>query len=156
MGCLLASQSLKHCLTHWGWVMHICVNKLIIIDSDNGLSPGRRQAIIWTNAVILLIETIGTNFSEKAFEKVVCEMVVILFRPQCVKAIGFTATHLHHVGGNLLSLQKLSGKLVQLGNNTTPFELNSIQFPLQSHCLCVCMYLEVVFMAFGNHKFPEN
>ena len=26
--------------------------------------PGRRQAIIWTNAVILLIRTLGTNFSE--------------------------------------------------------------------------------------------
>ena len=30
--------------------MHICVDKLTIIGSDNGLSPGRRQAIIWTNA----------------------------------------------------------------------------------------------------------
>ena len=28
------------------------------------LSPGRRQAIIWTNAGILLIRTLGTNFSE--------------------------------------------------------------------------------------------
>ena len=27
---------------------HICVGKLTIIGSDNGLSPGRRQAIIWT------------------------------------------------------------------------------------------------------------
>ena len=30
----------------------------------NGLSPGRRQAIIWTNAGILLIGPWGTNFSE--------------------------------------------------------------------------------------------
>ena len=51
-------------LTHWGRVKHICVNKLTIIGSDNGLSPGRRQAIIWTNAGILLIRTLGTNFSE--------------------------------------------------------------------------------------------
>ena len=43
---------------------HICVSKLTIIGSDNGLSPGRRQAIIWTNAGILLIRTVGTNFSE--------------------------------------------------------------------------------------------
>ena len=43
---------------------HICVSKLTIIGSDNGLSPGRRQAIIWTNAGILLIQTLGTNFSE--------------------------------------------------------------------------------------------
>ena len=43
---------------------HICVGKFTIIGSDNGLSPGRRQAIIWTNAGILLIEPLGTNFSE--------------------------------------------------------------------------------------------
>ena len=51
-------------LTHWGWVTHICVGNLTIIGSDNGLSPGRRQAIIWTNAGILLIGPWGTNFSE--------------------------------------------------------------------------------------------
>ena len=51
-------------LTHWGRVTHICISKLAIIGSDNGLSPGRRQAIIWTNAGILLIQTLGTNFSE--------------------------------------------------------------------------------------------
>ena len=51
-------------LTHWGRVTHICVGKQTIIGSDNGLSPGRRQAIIWTNAGILLIGPLGTNFSE--------------------------------------------------------------------------------------------
>ena len=51
-------------LTHWGWVMHICVSKPIIIGSDNGLSPGRHQAIIGTNAEILLIGPLGTNISE--------------------------------------------------------------------------------------------
>ena len=47
-----------------GRVTHICVSKLASIGSDNGLSPGRRQAIIWTNDGILLIEPLGTNFSE--------------------------------------------------------------------------------------------
>ena len=42
----------------------ICISKLIIIGSDDGLSPGRRQAIIWINAKILIIETLTTNFSE--------------------------------------------------------------------------------------------
>ena len=55
-------------LTHWGRVTHICVSKLTIIGSDNGLSPDRRQAIIWTNAGILLIGPLGTNFSEILFE----------------------------------------------------------------------------------------
>ena len=43
---------------------HICVSKEIIIGSDNGLSPCRRQASIWTNAGILLIGPLGTNFGE--------------------------------------------------------------------------------------------
>ena len=41
--------SLGHDLTHWGRVMHICVGNLTIIGSDIGLSPGWRQAIVWTN-----------------------------------------------------------------------------------------------------------
>ena len=56
------------CLTHWGRVMHVCIGKLTITDRDNGLSPDRRQAIIWTNAGILLIRTLGTNFSEILIE----------------------------------------------------------------------------------------
>ena len=43
---------------------HICIIKLTIICSDNGLLLGWRQAIIWTNAGILLIGILGTNFSE--------------------------------------------------------------------------------------------
>ena len=55
-------------LTHWGRVTHICVGNIAIIGSDNGLSPGRRQAIIWTKAGILLIGPLGTNFSEILIE----------------------------------------------------------------------------------------
>ena len=51
-------------LTHWGRVTHICVGNLTIIGSVNGLSPGRRQAIIWSNAGILIIGPIATNFIE--------------------------------------------------------------------------------------------
>ena len=51
-------------LTHWGRMTHICIGKLTILGSDNGLSPERHQAIIWTNAGILLIRPLGTNFSE--------------------------------------------------------------------------------------------
>ena len=87
-------------LTHCGRVTHICVGNLTIIDSDNGLSPERRRVIIWTNAAILLIWTLGNklqwNFNqnsnifieENAFENVVCEMLFISSRPQCVKLIG--------------------------------------------------------------------
>ena len=62
MGCII--YLLAKSLTHWGRVTHICISKLIIIGSDSGLSPGRRQAIIWTNDGILLIRTFRTNFSE--------------------------------------------------------------------------------------------
>ena len=55
-------------LTHWGRVTHIHISKLIIIATDNGLSPGRRQAIIWTNSRILLIGPLETNFSEILIE----------------------------------------------------------------------------------------
>ena len=55
-------------LTHWGWVTHLCVSRLTITGSNNGLLPGQCQAIIWTNAVILLIGLLGTNFSENFIE----------------------------------------------------------------------------------------
>ena len=81
-------------LTHWGRVKHICVSRLTITGSDNGLSPGRRQAIMWTNAGILLIgpNLIGQKFHRNSsifihkntIESVVCETVAILSRPQCV------------------------------------------------------------------------
>ena len=84
-------------LTHWGRVTHICVSKLTIIGSDNGLSPGRRQAIIWTNAGILLIGALGTNVSEirikihtfylKKMQMSSEKMATILSRPQCVNLL---------------------------------------------------------------------
>ena len=61
-------KNLLFALTHWGRVTHICVGKLASIVSDNGLSLGRRQAIIWNNTGILLIGPLGTNFSEILIE----------------------------------------------------------------------------------------
>ena len=45
-------------------MVHIYVKKITMIGSDNGFSPDQRQAIIWTNAQILLIGALGTNFCE--------------------------------------------------------------------------------------------
>ena len=67
-------------LTHWGRVTHICVSKLIAIGSDNGLSPGRRQAIIWTNAGILSIGPLETNFSE-----ILIEIIIVSFKKMRLK-----------------------------------------------------------------------
>ena len=78
-------------LTHWGRVTHICVSKQTIIGSDNGLSPGRRQAIIWTNAGILSTGPLGTNVSEIlieiytfSFKKVHLKMPSGKWRPSCL------------------------------------------------------------------------
>ena len=66
-------------------------SKLTIIGSDNGLSPDRRQAIIWTNAGILLIDPLGTNFSEilienhiSSFTKTHLKMSSAQCRPSCL------------------------------------------------------------------------
>ena len=55
-------------LTYWRRVIHICVGNLNIIDSDYGLSPGRRQAIMWINAGTLSIGPLGTNFTKISIE----------------------------------------------------------------------------------------
>ena len=44
------------------WLIYASVN-YTNIGLDNGLSPGWHQAIIWTNAGLLLIEHLGANFS---------------------------------------------------------------------------------------------
>ena len=70
---------------------HICVSELTIIGSDNGLSPERRQANIWLNAGLLLIEPLGTNFSEISigiqtfsFKKMHLNMSSAKWRPFCL------------------------------------------------------------------------
>ena len=74
-----------------------------MIGSDGCLSPGRRQAIIWTNAGILLIGRLG-KISVKSESKVIYvytnfflvqrnvlendrKLAAILSWPQCVKHI---------------------------------------------------------------------
>ena len=39
-------------LTRYGRVTYICISRLTITSSENGLSPSRRQAITWTNGGI--------------------------------------------------------------------------------------------------------
>ena len=71
-------------------VMQIFVTNLTIIGSDNGLSPGQRQAIIWTNAGMLLIWTLRTNFTQIlitihtfSFKKMHLKMTSGKCRPGC-------------------------------------------------------------------------
>ena len=81
-------------LTHWSGVTHICASEVTIIGSDYGLLSGRRQAIIWTNDVILLIGPLGTNFSEILIEiqtfslkKMHLKMSSAKWRPFCLGLI---------------------------------------------------------------------
>ena len=78
--------------------------------SDNGFSPSRRQAIIWTNAGISLIWSSGTNCNEISNifienmclnEKVICEMAAILSQPQCVNWVQHHFIHHWSVGNKL-------------------------------------------------------
>ena len=78
------------------WRIYASVN-YSIMGSDNGLSPVRRQAIIWTNVGVLLFGPLGTNFSEIVIEIEIfsftklhlkvssAKVAAILSRPQCVK-----------------------------------------------------------------------
>ena len=84
-------QTYVHVLTYWGRVTQICVDNLTIIGSDNGLSPGRRQSIIRTNAWILLIGPLGTHFSEIligiqtfSFKRIYLKMSSAKRRPFCL------------------------------------------------------------------------
>ena len=129
-------------LTHWGRVTHICVIKLTITGSDNGLSPGWRQAIILTSAGIFLIGHLGANFSknhqnsyifiqEFSFKKMrlkcrLEKLLAILCRPQYV---------------NLLSLLCLSLPLPRItrfmGPTWGPYGADRTQVgPCWPHELC--------------------
>ena len=97
-------------LTHWGRVMHIFISNLTIIGSDNGLSPARCQAIIWTNAGILLTGHLGTNFSETLIEfvafslkKMSLKVPSAKWRPFC---LGLNVLIWHYVSGLLKNLWK--------------------------------------------------
>ena len=87
--------------------MLICITRLTTIGSDNGLSPGQHQAIIWTNAGILLIGALGTNVSEIlikictfSFKKMLLKMSCGKRRPSCIGLNVLThwgwVTHMHH------------------------------------------------------------
>ena len=115
---------------------HICVSKKhTIICSDYGLSPGRRQAIIWTNAGILLIRTSGTNFSEIlirihtfSFMKIHLKMSSVKWRQYCL-------------GLNVLNKQSTSmgciypvfWKIIDCCTKET--EMSACQWNVH-HCLC--------------------
>ena len=103
-------------LTHWGGVTHICVGNLTIIGSDNGLSPGRRQAIIWTNAGIVLIGPLGTQIS-----LILMEILTFSFKKMHLKLWSGKCWPFCLGLNELSALWHLAGTLVCV-------------------CVCVCVY----------------
>ena len=85
-------------LTHWGRVTHICVRRLTIMCSDNGLVHGRHQAIIWTGAGILLIRPLATNFSEISTKILTFPLTKIRFKMSSAKCCPF------RIGLNVLTV----------------------------------------------------
>ena len=66
-------------LTHWSRVTHIYVSKFTIIGLDNDWSSGRHQAIIWTNAEIVLLGPLGAHLSE-----IVIEIYIFFHSGKCI------------------------------------------------------------------------
>ena len=75
---------------------HIFVSKETTIGSDNGLAPSRHQVIIWTNAGILLIRTLKTNFSE-----ILSEIYIFSFKGIHLK-MSSAKWHIFFLGLNVL------------------------------------------------------
>ena len=70
------------------------LSKLTIIGSNNVVSPGQHQAIIWTSAWLLSVGALGTNFSEISiklqnfsFTKTHLNISSAKWRPFCPKHI---------------------------------------------------------------------
>ena len=119
-------------LTHWVRVTHICVGKLTIIvtiiGTDNGLSPEGRQAIICTNAGILLIGPLGTNFSEILIQIQTFSLKKICLKMSSAKCCSF------HLGLNVLKVFK-GKKITKIFPSTVPnlqtcFKTNSPNRPV--------------------------
>ena len=86
---VIAVKKIRLLKTYWGRVTHVCVGRLTSIVSDNGLSPSRCQAIIWTNAGIFLIGSLGASEIFVEIREIHLKMSSgkwpHLSRPQCVK-----------------------------------------------------------------------
>ena len=154
---LLSNKS----FTHWGRVTHICVSKLTIIGLDNGFVPGQRQVIIWTNAGILLIGILGTNFNEIlgeihtfSFKKMHLKMSSGKCQPFCFP---ITSPHwfrwwlgaIKHQAITLMNVDpNLCCHMASLGHNELiclfrSYHFSSSSFNHTTNCLALCwVYLK--------------
>ena len=106
----------KHGLTHWGRVTEIWVSKQTVIGSDNGLSSGRRQAIIWTNAGILIIGP---------FSEILIEIYIFLFKK----------IHLKMSSGNWQPFRRGLNVLTSITTRSNTETHKKRHFAYTLHCL---------------------
>ena len=124
-------------LTHWGRVTHICVGNLTTIGTDNGLSPGRRQAIIWTNAGILLIRPSWTNFSE-----ILIEIPIFSFKKMRLK-VSSAKRRPFCLGLNVL-IQVIEQLLWGLGANTSNQLASNIEVNTVKCHYCAVQFIVIL------------
>ena len=142
-------------LTLWGRVTHTCVGNLTIIGPYNGLSPGRRQAIIWTNASILLNGPWGTNFSEILIEihtfsvkKTHWKMSSGKRRPFC---LGLNVLKLHQ---NLYQSNFVTA-VVSITSMLYVHLLNHLQILHRAHDLIISKWFWCAKISYRDTRFRE-
>ena len=122
---------------------HICVSKLTIIGSDNGLSPDRRRAIIWTNAGLLLIGPLGRNFNEISIE---------------IHKFSFKTIHLKMSSGkwrpSCLGLNVL--KCVRAFHYLPKFSILASMFVWRFVCPSVCLSAWTLWTRYRSHRLTNH
>ena len=124
---------------------HTCVDNLTIIGSDNGSSPVRRQAIIWTNAGLLSIGPLRTTFSEilieihtLSFKKMYLKISSGKWRPFCLGLNVLT-------GSITKSETTLTEKLTFWVKFSTPHPRLPVSRRLTENCLTTDIYLSDIY-----------
>ena len=91
--------------THTSRAMHLWVSDPTNIDSDNGLLPGECPTIISTNAGILLVGPLQTNFNDILFEiqkfscnKMNLKMLSVKWQPYCLSLTVLINLHTNQSG----------------------------------------------------------
>ena len=132
---------------------HICVSKITIIGLDNDLSPGRRHAIIWTNARILFIGPLGTNHCQSvigiqtfSFKKMHLKLSSAKWRPFCLGLNVLTKSSLLH------SPLGIIGSV----NGLSPFWWQASSWPNNDVLSFGSLETSLVEISNKNHKFQEH
>ena len=119
-------------ITHWDGMTDICFSNRAMFGSDNGLVPGWRQAIIWSNAGILLIAPLWTNFSEMLIEYIFIYLSIYSYKKMHLKRSS-GKWNPFCLGHHVLRLMNVSKKAP--GN---PVFFITTMSPIQFHFMVLC------------------